>query len=56
MDVDNVYESVSAVCRDTETKQVWQETRVLNFAGGRESLARSMVGALVTKVSGKQCP
>ena len=56
VDVDNLYESVSAVCRDSETKRVWQETRVLNFAGGRDSLARSMVGALVTKVSGKQCP
>jgi hypothetical protein len=56
VDVDNVYESVSAVCRDKETRTVWQETRVLNFAGGRESLARSMVGALVTKVAGKTCP
>ena len=56
VDVDNVFESVSAVCRDRETKKIWEETRVLNFAGGRESLARSMVGALVTKVSGKSCP
>jgi len=56
VDVDNLFESVSAVCRDKETTAVWQETRILNFAGGRERLARDMVGALVTKVSGKPCP
>jgi hypothetical protein len=56
VDVDNFFESVSAVCRDVETKKVWQETRVLNFAGGRDRLARDMVGGLVTKVTGKPCP
>jgi len=56
VDVDSAYESVSAVCRDAETKMSWQETRILNFYGGRETLARSMVGALVTKVAGKTCP
>ena len=56
VDVDNFFESVSAVCRDKETTAVWQETRILNFAGGRERLARDMVGGLVTKVSGKPCP
>lgn len=56
VDVDNIFESVSAVCRDKETVALWQETRVLNFAGGRERLARDMVGGLVTKVSGKPCP
>jgi hypothetical protein len=56
VDVDNFFESVSAVCRDAETKKVWQETRVLNFAGGRDRLARDMVGGLITKVTGKPCP
>ncbi len=56
VDVDNIFESVSAVCRNKETKSIWQETRVLNFAGGRERLARDMVGGLVNKVSGKPCP
>ncbi|MEN5036723.1 hypothetical protein [Pseudomonas sp. TWI929] len=56
VDVDNIFESVSAVCRDKETTAVWKETRILNFAGGRDRLARDMVGALVTKVSGKPCP
>lgn len=56
INVDQVYETVAVVCRDKETKKVWQETRVLNFMGGRERLARDMTGALVTKVRGMRCP
>lgn len=56
VNVDQLYEVVYAICRNNETQQVWKETRIVNFAGGRETLARSMVGALVQKVSGKSCP
>ena len=56
INLDQAYETVSAVCRDKETKKVWQETRVLNFMGGRERLARDMTGALVSKVRGMRCP
>ncbi len=56
LNLDQAYETVAAVCRDKETKKVWQETRVINFMGGRERLARDMTGALVTKVRGMRCP
>ncbi|VVN64625.1 hypothetical protein [Pseudomonas fluorescens] len=56
LNLDQAYETVAAVCRDKETKKVWQETRVVNFMGGRERLARDMTGALVTKVRGMRCP
>lgn len=56
LNLDQAYETVAAVCRDKDTKKVWQETRVINFMGGRERLARDMTGALVTKVRGLRCP
>lgn len=55
VNVDQLYEVVFAVCRNNETQQVWKESRIINFAGGRETLARDMVGGLVQKVSGKSC-
>lgn len=56
LNLDQAYETVAAVCRDKSTTKVWQETRVINFMGGRERLARDMTGALVTKVRGMHCP
>lgn len=56
LSLDQFYETVSAVCRNNESSIIWQETRVLNFGGGQERLARDMVGGLLGKVRGKSCP
>jgi hypothetical protein len=39
-----------------DRKKVWKKKRILNFGGGQERLARDMVGGLLKKVRGKECP
>lgn len=56
VNVDQLYEVVFAVCRNKETQQVWKESRIINYGGGRETLAKTMVGGLVNEISGKSCP
>ena len=56
LNLDQFIESVLAICRDRTGKEVWRKKRILNFAGGKERLARSMVGGLLKKVKGKSCP
>ena len=50
------YETVYAICRDNDGKEVWRVKRMLNFGGGADKLARDMVQGLMTKVKGKKCP
>ena len=56
INVDQAFETVCAICRNESGVEIWREKRMLNFGGGRERLAKSMVGALLTKVKGKRCP
>ena len=56
LNLDQLYEKAFVICRDKEGNEQWREKRMLNFGGGRERLARDMVGALVKKVKGKKCP
>ena len=56
INVDQPFEAVYAICRNESGVEIWREKRMLNFGGGRERLAKSMVGALLTKVKGKRCP
>lgn len=56
INVAQFYETVYAICRDKQGREVWREKRMLNFGGGPERLARDMVGGLLKKVKGKKCP
>ena len=56
LNLDQFYETVYAICRDSNGKEVWKKKRMLNFGGGKERLAKDMVGGLLKKVKGKTCP
>lgn len=56
LNLDQFYENVIAICRDEDGNERWREKRMLNFGGGKERLARTMVGGLLKKVRDKKCP
>ncbi len=56
VNVSQFYETVHAICRDDQGREIWRERRVLNFGGGQERLARDMVRGLLKKINGKRCP
>lgn len=56
VNVSQFYETVYAICRDEQGKEIWRVKRMLNFGGGQERLARDMVRGLLKKVKGKTCP
>jgi hypothetical protein len=56
INVDQSFETVYAICRNETGTEIWRVKRMLNFGGRRETLARSMVGALLKKIKGKRCP
>ena len=56
LNLDQFYESVTATCMNKDRKKVWKKKRILNFGGGQDRLARDMVGGLLKKVRGKECP
>ena len=56
VNVSQFYETVYAICRDDQGREIWRQKRMLNFGGGQERLARDMVRGLLKKVNGKKCP
>src|SRR5688500_3387352 len=56
LNLDQFYEKAFVICRDKSGAERWREKRMVNFGGGRDKLARDMVGALVKKVKGRKCP